>query len=156
MRGFFILGLDNPKTPENIGGAIRAAYCYGASSVVISGHRASRGIKHATNTQRGERHMPVVAADDVLAFRPFGTQVVAIDLLPGATELPDFVHPERAIYVFGAEDNTLGHRLTSRAQHIVMVPTRACMNLAACVNVVLYDRMAKALRRAGLPKEDAA
>jgi tRNA(Leu) C34 or U34 (ribose-2'-O)-methylase TrmL len=28
------------------------------------------------------------------------------------------------------------------------VPTERCMNLAACVNVVLYDRLAKEMRAA--------
>ncbi|TOK02114.1 hypothetical protein CGI27_01360, partial [Vibrio parahaemolyticus] len=29
--------------------------------------------------------------------------------------------------------------------HVVYVPTHGCMNLAATVNVVLYDRLAKSL-----------
>ena len=43
----------------------------------------------------------------------------------------------------GAEDATLGDRILSRCASVVYVPTRFCMNLAAAVNVVLYDRCAK-------------
>ena len=91
----------------------------------------------------GHRHVPVIHPDDPLSFLPVATQIVAVDLLDGAVPLPEFKHPERALYVFGAEDMTLGKRITDRAQHVIYVPGRACMNLAACVNVLLYDRMAK-------------
>ena len=61
----------------------------------------------------------------------------------GATSLVDYIHPERAFYIFGAEDATLGERVLSRCRDVIYVPTSGCMNLAATVNVVLYDRMAK-------------
>ena len=64
-------------------------------------------------------------------------------LIEGATPLPNFTHPKRALYLFGPEDGTLGRKHTDRAQHVVYVPTRCCMNLAATVNVVLYDRQMK-------------
>ena len=57
--------------------------------------------------------------------------------------LPEYQHPERAFYIFGAEDATLGARVLDRCRDRVFVPTVRCMNLAATVNVVLYDRMAK-------------
>lgn len=146
-RGFACVALTNPKTPENVGGVLRAAGCYGAAQVSISGARGSntynKMLRHGTNTSRAHRHMPVFIVDDPLLYRPYDTQIVAVDLIEGAVSLPGFVHPERALYVFGAEDGTLGRAVTDRAQHVVSVPTRHCMNLAACVNVVLYDRLAK-------------
>lgn len=149
MRGFFTVGLVSPKTPENVGGVLRAAYCYGAAALVIEDtRRTGKLVRHATNTPKAERHMPVWSVASLLDTIPFDTQLVAVDLVEGAVDLARFSHPERAFYVFGPEDGTLGARITDRAVHKVMVPTRACMNLAACVNVVLYDRMAKAQRRA--------
>ncbi|MCJ8339630.1 MAG: hypothetical protein MJK10_14265, partial [Pseudomonadales bacterium] len=62
----------------------------------------------------------------------------------GATPLPEFIHPENAIYVFGPEDSSVSQELVDRADAVVYVPTHGCMNLAASVNVLLYDRMAKA------------
>lgn len=145
-RGFACIGLFRPKTPENVGAVLRAAHCYRVAQVNIEGARNS-AIRHCTNTPMAHRHTPTFLVDDVLRYVPFDTQVVAVDLIEGATDLPSFVHPERAIYIFGPEDGTLGKRHTDRAQHVVYVPTRACMNLAAAVNVVLYDRMAKRGRR---------
>jgi tRNA(Leu) C34 or U34 (ribose-2'-O)-methylase TrmL len=57
--------------------------------------------------------------------------------------LPAFQHPDKVLYIFGPEDGTLNQRLIDRADAVVYVPTTGCMNLAATVNVVLYDRMAK-------------
>ena len=141
-RGFSCVGLYKPKTGENVGGVLRAAHCYGAAQVVIEGARGS-ALKHATNTMMAHKHMPTFLVDDVLDNVPYDTQIVVVDLIEGATPLPRFVHPPRAFYLFGPEDGTLGAQHTARAQHVVYVPTRDCMNLAATVNVVLYDRLAK-------------
>ncbi len=145
MRGFACVGLYKPKTAENVGGVLRAAHCYGVSQMVIDGARNS-DIRHCCNTPKAHLHTPTILTDDLLAHVPFDTPIVAVDLVPGAVALPAFQHPKRAFYVFGPEDGTLGGEIVRRAQHVVYVPTRNCMNLAACVNVVLYDRMAKALR----------
>jgi len=56
---------------------------------------------------------------------------------------PDFVHPSQAFYAFGPEDGTLDQALIDQADAVVYVPTTGCLNLAAAVNVVLYDREAK-------------
>lgn len=141
-RGFACVGLHKPKSAENVGAVLRAAHCYRVAQVNIQGAR-KQALSHCTNTPMAHRHTPTFLVDDLLAYVPFGTQVVAVDIIPGAVPLTTFEHPERAIYLFGPEDGTLGRRHTDRAQHVVYVPTRDCMNLAAAVNVVLYDRLAK-------------
>ena len=71
------------------------------------------------------------------------------NLIPGAQSLADYKHPERAFYIFGPEDGTLGERVLSWCRDVVYVPMEAgCMNLAAIVNVVLYDRASKARKGA--------
>lgn len=140
MRGFAAIALDNPKCRENVGGVLRAAACYGAPLVVLSGKR----YQHTkTDTRKAWRHMPFLQVEDLLDVLPFGCVPVAVDLLPDAVALPKYEHPESAFYVFGAEDATLGGRLLARCRDRVYVPTNGCMNLAATVNVVLYDRRAK-------------
>ena len=64
-------------------------------------------------------------------------------LLRVRRNLKDFRHPERAFYVFGPEDGSLTEKTLSICQDVVYVPTKASMNLAATVNVVLYDRLSK-------------
>jgi len=139
-RGYAAIGLDNPKTDINVGSAIRAAHVYGAAFVASSGKRHGVGL---TDTMKGHRHMPYFRTDDLRSIIPFGCVPVAVDLLDDAVSLFDYKHPERAFYIFGAEDATLGERVTSWCRDRVYIPTKGCMNLAATVNVILYDRMAK-------------
>lgn len=145
MRGYAAIGLHQPKIDANIGGALRAAGCYGASLVAISGKRYKRQI---TDTQAAHRHIPVICTEgNILDLCPFDCVPIAIEFLPEAKQLPFFTHPERAFYIFGAEDQTLGKEITTRCKHTIIVPTKFCMNLSATVNVVLYDGIAKHMDR---------
>lgn len=140
------VSLLNPKTPENIGGVFRALGCYGGTLLVLAGARPLRLRDLRTDTSKYHRQIPHRYVADPLEGLPGSYVPVAVDLLPGAEALPTFAHPARAYYVFGPEDGTLPPRLAAACAHHVYVPTRWSMNLAAAVNVVLYDRLAKELR----------
>lgn len=122
---------------------MRAAHCFGASLIMISGPRIARIKSIATDTIKAYRHTPTLWVNDIMKNVPHDCFPVAVDLVEGARDLRTFVHPERAFYVFGPEDGTLGKRVLDKCALRVMVPTNGCLNLAACVNVVLYDRLAK-------------
>lgn len=143
MCGFAAIGLHMPKTPANVGSVLRAAHCYGAVLVAKTGQRY-RGSP--TDTTCTYRHMPLLQVEDLFSCIPHSCVPVAVDILKGARSLIGYTHPERAFYIFGPEDGTLGREFTQRCRDVVYVPTMDCMNLAAAVSVVLYDRMAKAVR----------
>lgn len=142
-RGYAMIGLRNPKSGENVGGAARAAHCYRAAGMVIDGPRRNALMRHPTDTMKAYRHMPVQWVDDLFSAVPFDCVPIAIELHERAKPLCEAKHPERAIYIFGAEDATLGGDTLDRCERVLYIPTRDCMNLAATVNVVLYDRMVK-------------
>jgi tRNA(Leu) C34 or U34 (ribose-2'-O)-methylase TrmL len=81
--------------------------------------------------------------DCLLDNVPAGMRVVCVELVEGATALPEFEHPAQALYVFGPEDGTLSQAVVDRADAVVYIPTIGCLNLAATVNVLLYDRLLK-------------
>ncbi len=143
MRGYCIIGLDNPKTPANVGSIMRAAGCFGVNSVIYTGRRYKKAKQFVTDPQKIHRHIPLISADDMEKMVPFDCVPIAVDLIEGAASLVEYKHPERAFYIFGAEDATLGKHITSWCRDTIYVPTSGCMNLAAAVNVILYDRMAK-------------
>ena len=138
------IGLDNPKNGLNVGAVMRAAMCYRASAVFAGGPRI-RKIRNisTTDTMKAHRHLPLIMVDDVSFVDPYNCEKVAVDLVDGAKSLVDFKHPKRAFYIFGPEDGTLGARVLDKCQHKISIPTVRCMNLAATVNVVLYDRLLK-------------
>ena len=140
-RGFAAIALDNPKTSINVGHALRAANCYAASLMVIGNPRCE--IRSCTDTDSTHKKLPVIRTSDIFDALPFDCVPIAVDLVEGAQNLINYKHPERAFYIFGAEDQTLGARILNRCRDVIQIPTRQCMNLSACVNVVLYDRLAK-------------
>lgn len=139
-KGFSSIGLYNPKTPENFGAVLRAAFCYNSSLVCYSGKRLGRS---ALDTPKAFKSLPVLHVEDLQKAVPYGAVPVAVDLIENATPLHKFYHPPQAFYIFGPEDGTLGKRITDFCKYTIYIPTRTCMNLAATVNVVLYDRLAK-------------
>lgn len=155
MRGFASIGLVRPKHDVNIGSAIRAAHCYGAAMLAIENARAE--VKQKTDTQSGWRHMPVLRGDNLRDLIPYGAIPIAVDLVDGAESLFSFQHPQRAFYIFGPEDGTLGRRHIDWCPYKIQIPTIGCMNLAATINVVFYDRALKADRQArGLNWKEAS
>ena len=140
MRGYSAIGLDNPKSSPNIGSALRACGCYESAFLAISGQRYKISC---TDTMKQYRHMPLFQVEDLHDIVPYDCVPVAVDLIEGATPLQEYEHPERAFYIFGAEDATLGERTLSWCRDVVYIPTNRCMNLAATVNVILYDRLSK-------------
>ena len=143
-RGYAAIGLDNPKCVENVGSALRAAGIYNGAFVATTGDRYKRSC---TDTMAAYRHLPLIRVDSLENVIPFDCVPVAVDLIEAATSLVDYKHPERAFYIFGAEDATLGARVTDWCRDTIYVPTNGCMNLAATVNVVMYDRLAKQIAR---------
>ena len=138
------IGLLNPKSPTNVGSVMRAAGCFGAGAVLYTGERYDRAAQFNTDTKAAHRAIPLSGVACLLESRPANAQLVCVELAEGAIPLTEYRHPDHAFYVFGPEDGTIGQELIDRADAVVYVPTIGCLNLAATVNVVLYDRLAKA------------
>lgn len=138
-RGFAAIGLFNPKYNTNVGGAVRAAMCFDAKLIAVEGCRYAREI---TDTPHAHKTIPLIQGKlhDLI---PLDCVPVAVDLVEGARSLHSYTHPTRAFYVFGPEDSTLGRLHLDWCRDRIYVPCNGCLNLAATVNVVLYDRTKK-------------
>lgn len=148
------IALTNPKTPTNVGAVMRAAGCYQADQVIYTGNRYKQAAKYnqqvlKTDTFNTQDKIPLVSVDSFIDVKslveniPKTAKIICVDLVEGATPLPHFVHPESAVYIFGPEDSSIKQDVVDIADEVVYVPTVGCMNLAASVNVLLYDRLAK-------------
>jgi len=140
------IGLSNPKSPTNVGAVMRAAGCFQASSVFYTGERYKRAARFNTDTQNASIDIPLQGVDCLIRSAPENTRVVCIELVEGASSLLEFQHPQNAFYIFGPEDGTLDQAIIDAADSVVYIPTVGCLNLAATVNVVLYDRLAKSAK----------
>ncbi|WP_299788370.1 RNA methyltransferase [uncultured Shewanella sp.] len=147
-QSYVSIGLVNPKSPTNVGGIMRAAGCYSVDEVFYTGKRyplaASNGTaQYNTDTKGAGQQIPLTGVESLVDSCADDVKIVCVDLVEGATPLPEFEHPEKAIYLFGPEDGTISQQVINRADAVVYVPTVGCMNLAASVNVLLYDRLSK-------------
>jgi tRNA(Leu) C34 or U34 (ribose-2'-O)-methylase TrmL len=122
---------------------MRAAGCYGVNSVFYTGTRYDRAKPFYTDTQKLYEPRPLINVKELKDTIPLGCVPVAVELVEGAKSLITYKHPACAFYIFGPEDGTLKEEITDFCEDIVYIPTEGCMNLAATVNVVLYDRLAK-------------
>ncbi|GAB5381039.1 MAG: RNA methyltransferase [Aliiglaciecola sp.] len=137
------IGLINPKSPSNVGAVLRAAGCYGASKIFYTGKRYAHAKAYATDTKDRLRDIDLKEVEHIFSDVPRSIRKIAIELVEGATPLPHFKHPTDAIYIFGPEDGSIPQEVIDQCDEVLYVPTRGCMNLAASVNVLLYDRLAK-------------
>lgn len=142
-KSYACIGLHNPKSPENVGSVMRAAGCFGVNSVYYTGNRYDIAKPFYTDTHKTYEQLPLVGVEDLETVIPFGCVPIAVDLIDGAKPLTTFKHPARAFYIFGPEDGTLKKNITEFCSETIYIPTRGCLNLAASVNVILYDRLAK-------------
>ena len=142
-----IIGLINPKGPTNVGTVMRAAGCFNANEVLYTGTRYARAAQYETktntDTHKSSNNIPLTQVDCLLSKKAPNMKVVCVELCLGATSLTEFNHPEQALYIFGPEDGSISQEVIDQADHVVYVPTKDCLNLAATANVVLYDRLAK-------------
>lgn len=143
----------NPKYPHNVGAAVRACSCFDSNLIVFSGDRVSlepsgkKGYRLPREERmKGYKHVKLI--NDNYPFNRFSKDVVpvAVEVRENAEVLPHFIHPENAVYVFGPEDGSIPQIYLKHCQRFLVIPSPFCLNLAAAINVVLYDRKAKLLK----------
>jgi tRNA(Leu) C34 or U34 (ribose-2'-O)-methylase TrmL len=143
------VALIDPKYPHNVGAALRACSCWGIGQLWWTGRRVTLDVPRGQRLPREERMKGYrsvgMCRDDRLfdRFEPGSVTPVAVELLPASESLVEFEHPEDALYVFGPEDGGLPKPVRLLCHRFVAIPTHHCLNLAAAVNVVLYDRRLK-------------
>lgn len=140
--------LVNPKYPHNVGGAIRACAAFGIPLLAWTGHRIALprfGGRFPREERMREFKQAVswIQHEKPLTTPRFTGTPIAVEIHPGAEPLTGFEHPDDAVYVFGPEDGSLPKSWRVLCHRFVVIPTHHCLNLAAAVNVLLYDRRLK-------------
>lgn len=141
--------LINPKTPFNVGTSIRSTSIFGGAGCYWTGDRM--WLRIDGRLPREERmkdysNVDFRRDDNALSVHiSAGFTPVAIEVTDKSEPLTTFVHPDRAIYVFGPEDGSLSGAILACCHRFVRIPTktRTPLNLAQTVNLVLYDRFVK-------------
>ena len=72
---------------------------------------------------------------------PQGCQLVGVEITDDAIDLPSFRHPTQAVYVMGAERQSLSTEMAARCDHMIKIPTKFSLNVATAGAIVMYDRL---------------
>lgn len=144
-RGYFGVGIWHAKHEINIGTLWRSAALYDAAFVFTVGARYTR---QASDTCKTPAHTPLhhyTDIGDLIAHLPHSCPLVGVELDPRAKELTGYRHPERAVYLLGAEDHGLPPAMVERCHDLVVVPTVRGFshNVAVAGALVLHDRHVK-------------
>jgi tRNA G18 (ribose-2'-O)-methylase SpoU len=135
------IAVENLERDFNMGTIIRNANAFNVNRVHIIGSKQwnKRGAMKTDAYLHIEYHKTV---DDFIAYA-HGAQkeVIAIDIVNGATALGETILPENAILVFGAEGPGLSDELLERASKVVMIEqfgsTRS-VNVGVASGIAMY------------------
>ena len=142
-QGYFGIGIQNGKTPENLGVLWRSAQNFGASFIFTIGNRYQ---KQACDTHKAVGAIPYFHYDTFQDFYnnlPKSALLVGVELTQEATWLEEFVHPRRCVYLLGAEDHGLSNEAIEKCHRIVKFKTPLSLNVSVAGSIVLYDRNTK-------------
>ncbi len=141
MRGYFGIGVEGISKAMNLGNLFRSALGFDASFIftVNADFNPKRAL---SDTADSSGQLPLYQfADAGALLLPRGCQLIGVELLDEAADLPSFRHPRRAAYVLGPERGSLTPAMVARCDHVVRIPTTICINLATAGAVVMYDRL---------------
>ena len=141
MKGYFGIGVEGISKAMNLGNLFRSALGFDASFIftVAADFNPKRALADTADTPG---QMPLYQfADAEALLLPQGCELIGVELLDEASELPSFRHPRRCAYVLGPERGSLSAAMVARCDHVVRIPTKICINLATAGAVVMYDRL---------------
>jgi len=142
MRGYFAIGVEGVSKPANVGAVLRTAHAFGANFVFTIAPATDIAAFRASDTADTAGNVPLYTYPDVASLDlPKGCDLVGIELMDDAVDLPSFRHPRRAAYVLGPERGGLSPDLVARCTHVIKIPTRFSINLSLAGALVMYDRM---------------
>ena len=143
-QGFFGIGIQNGKTPENLGVLWRSAQNMGASYIFTIGKRYA---KQACDTHKATGAMPYFHYKDFDEFYkqlPKGAMLLGVELGDRRVVIEKSEHPKNVDILLGSEDQGLPKNALEKANHLVTFTTTRSIKVALAGSIVMYDRNLKA------------
>lgn len=148
LRSKFVLVLDRPQNPGNIGAVMRSADALGAAMVIITGHAADAYDPKSVRASRGSLFaLPIVMADGPNNIQEWANQQHAKFATVGLSEdggklLWHYDLTKPTIVVIGDETWGLSKRWAEVCTDFAKVPmcgTASSLNAATSAAITLYE-----------------
>jgi len=150
MRGYFGIGVESISKPMNVGNLFRSTHAFGGSFffTIRAACDAGEAVGAAeremrlSDTAGSAGHVPYYRFDDANELMlPRGCQLVGVELVDEAVDLPSFRHPRQAAYLFGPEKGELSPAALERCDFVVKIPMAFCVNVGVAGAILMYDRL---------------
>lgn len=142
MRGYFGIGVEGISKEGNVGNLVRSSHAFGASFFFAIAPNVDIRAMRSSDTSDAFDHVPYYQYESVAQIDlPKGCQIVGVEFVEDAVDLPSFRHPTRAAYVLGPEMGNLSPEMVEICDHVVKIPMKFCVNVGVAGAIVMYDRM---------------
>ncbi|WP_282136011.1 RNA methyltransferase [Seonamhaeicola maritimus] len=140
INEFFGIGIQNGKTPGNLGVLWRSAQNLGASFIFTIGNRYSKQACDTHNAVKSIPYFHYVNFEEFFSNLPKGARLVGVELTDEALPLETFHHPRRCVYLLGAEDHGLSKQAIAKSHFLVKFNSAKSLNVSVAGSIVMYDR----------------
>jgi 23S rRNA (uridine2479-2'-O)-methyltransferase len=148
LKSQFILVLDRPQNPGNIGAVVRSADALGAGMVVVTGHAADPYDSKSIRASRGSLFaLPVITAESHSEVLEWASKQDENFTVLGLSEDGDVKLSEAdlkvpTIAVIGNETWGLSKQWKEACTQIIVIPmqgTASSLNAASSAAIVMYE-----------------
>ena len=137
---FFGIGIQNGKTPENLGVLWRSAQNMGANFIFTIGNRYAKQVCDTHNAVKSMPYFHYETFEDFYKNIPKGARLVGVELTEDAENLETFYHPRRCVYLLGAEDHGLSKQAMEKSHFLIKFKSQLSLNVSVAGSIVMYDR----------------
>lgn len=118
----------------------RSAFQLGAQGIFTIGRRYKRQASDTTNAMLQIPLRNYETFDEFLKSRPDQSSLVGVEF--GGRPIENFVHPNQAIYLLGAEDDGLPEEILSKCRHVISLSSVNTLsyNVSVAGSIVMYHR----------------
>ncbi|MFC4992111.1 RNA methyltransferase [Rubritalea tangerina] len=142
-EGFYGIGVLYSQDAYNVGTLWRSAYILGASFIFTIDHKYKKQSSDVTKSWSKIPLFHYSSFEDFKNHLPFSTKLIGVELTDQATELKDFAHPQRAVYLLGAENTGIPPEIINECHDLISLPGAFSLNVAVTGSIVAHDRHAK-------------
>lgn len=139
-KGYFGIGVFQPKTVTNIGTLWRSAHNFGADFIFTIGKRYEQ---QPSDTSKTSRHIPLFEYKTFAEFKrllPKEAKLIAIEQDDRSIDIKKFVHPKSSVYLLGAEDYGLPKNILKQCSAIIHIESPMCLNVAVAGSITMFSR----------------
>lgn len=142
MSKSFAIGIWDFRHQESIGMLWRSAWQLGADYIFSVGDTKH---KYCSDTMKSHHQIPYFVYSNQQWVVPEDYTLVCIET--GGSNLLNFVHPRRAVYLLGNEYNGIPEKVLEGAK-VVSIPSvrHYSYNVSIAGTLVMYDRMQKDMK----------